>query len=116
VQATAVTARLLDLRRNPATGNRLGLALVLRFRLATVDPVDKPRTFLPLSLMKSGSGGRKDSSALFQVRSKRVSGVSVIPRMGQISFLSAGEIGPDSLTKNRPRSSDSADLRTIQSC
>jgi len=50
VQATAVTARLLDLRRNPATGNRLGLALVLRFRLATVDPVDKPRTFFRFRL------------------------------------------------------------------
>jgi hypothetical protein len=40
----------LDLRRNPATGNRLGLALVLRLRLATVDPVDKPRTFFRFRL------------------------------------------------------------------
>jgi len=74
------------------------------------------QNFLPFSLVKSGSGGRNDSSALFQVRSKRVSGVSVIPRRGQIAILSAGEGGPDSLAKNRPRSSDSADLRTIQSC
>jgi hypothetical protein len=94
---------------------RFARHLTARIQIGNRSYIRYTQNLLPFSPVKYDFDRRKFSSALLPVVSNKVSRVSVIPRRVQISLLSASEGGPDSLAKNRPRSSNSLRLLTVQS-